>query len=127
MARTSRKPLLRATPPFSLLTWRKVEKRCAQIEKPGVLFACSAFPGYSQLSHLCHLLVSYRENRDVDFDTFFETAHHFLFSTRLRPPTREEKLSQMCQETVDYERLCLLVSRKAPQDATGEELRGQPS
>jgi hypothetical protein len=87
---------LRATPPFSLLTWRKVEK-------PGVLFACSAFPGYSQLSHLCHLLVSYREKRDVDFDTFFETTHHFLFSTRLRPLTREEKLSQMCQETADCE------------------------
>jgi hypothetical protein len=78
--------------------WRKTEKRCAQIEKPGVLFACSAFPGYSQLYHSCHLLISYGENRDVDFDTFFETAHHFLFSTRLLPLTREEKLSQMCQE-----------------------------
>jgi hypothetical protein len=90
---------LRATSPFSLITWRKVEKRYAEIEKPGVLFACSAFPGYSQLYHSCHLLISYGENRDVDFDTFFETAHHFLFSTRLLPLTIEEKLSQMCQET----------------------------
>ena len=34
----------------------------------------------------------------------FETAHHFLLSTRLRPLTIEEKLSQLCQETVDSER-----------------------
>ena len=47
--------------------------------------------------------ISYGENRDVDFDTFFEAAHHFLFSTRLRPLTIEEKLSQMCQQTVDSE------------------------
>src|SRR5260221_2365944 len=103
MARTFRKPLLEQRRLFLFERWRKVEKRCAQIEKPGVLFACSAFPGYSQLSHLCHLLVSYREKRDVDFDTFFEKTHHFLLSIRLRPLTREEKLSQMCQETVGFE------------------------
>src|SRR5258708_4266065 len=92
-----------ATKSFSLKTWRKAEKRSTEIEKPGTLPACLVSPGCLRLFRLCHLLISSRENRDVDFDTFFETTHHFLSFTRLWPPTIREKLSKMCCLTTGFE------------------------
>jgi hypothetical protein len=99
---------------LSLITWRvplgnrfwsfrdfSLSKRGAKLKsdlpKSKSLGFC--FLGF-RLSVFSSSVCAPEENRDVDFDTFSETPLPFLFSTRLQPPTMREKLSKMCQKTV---------------------------
>jgi hypothetical protein len=102
MACSSRKPLLEQQRLFSLKTWRKAEKRSTEIEKLRVLLTWFSLAVFN--SSVCATYSSpLKKIETLILTRFLQTTLLFLFSTRLRPPTMREKLSKMCQKTVDFE------------------------